>query len=163
MNHCVVLVLTLLEDTILKYDLSTGDYRQTMFKSSFLYSIILQEYNFRMKKKKMQFLPRVFSYHISSSTKHFVKVREKEKQYNPTHLKYGYKNSFPRLLLSPYNRDTQLHPIEIDYIHSSPHLPFYLDFLHNTDKKTPRDTKILLTTDTNLDMQIHLRCGHYNH
>lgn len=111
----------------------------------------------------MQFLPRVFSYHISSSTKHFVKVREKEKQYNPTHLKYGYKNSFPRLLLSPYNRDTQLHPIEIDYIHSSPHLPFYLDFLHNTDKKTPRDTKILLTTDTNLDMQIHLRCGHYNH
>lgn len=159
----MVLVLTLLEDTILKYDLSTGDYGQTMLKSSFLYSIILQEYNFRMKKKKMQFLPRVFSYHISSSTKHFVKVREKEKQYNPTHLKYGYKNSFPRLLLSPYNHDTQLHPTEIDYIHSSPHLHFYLDFLHNTDKKTPRDTKILLTTDTNLDMQIHLWCGHYNH
>lgn len=111
----------------------------------------------------MQLLPRVFSYHISSSTKHFVKVREKEKQYKPTHLKYGCKHSFPRLLLSPCNRHTQLHPIEIDYIHSSPHLHFYLDFPHSKHKKAPRDTKILSITETNLDMQIHLWCGHYNH
>lgn len=83
----MVLVVTLPEDTILNSDLSTGLYGQTMLKSSFLCGIILQECNFRMKKKekrgkikekRMHLLSRVFSFHISSSAKHFVKVRKNQ-------------------------------------------------------------------------------------
>lgn len=152
-NLVHVLGVTLPEDTIKLWPL----YGQTMLQSSFPCGIILQERKSERKSKRVRDQePSHFKFQLAQN---ILSERTRQKQENPTHPKYGCRNSFLNLLLSPRNPSLctfltfSCIPLElIPFTAQHTLLPWFF-FPHRTN---PRDRKILWTTETHLAMQVQL-------
>lgn len=95
----MVLGVTLPEDTIKLWPLCG----QTMLQSPFPSGIILPERKSERKSKRVKERDQEPSHFKFQLAQNILSERTRQKQENPTHPKYGCRNSFLNLLLSPRN------------------------------------------------------------